>query len=72
VQRIAGMVVNARPNLPRGEYDRLKAALHRRVRDGGCLAERDRLRGHVAWAMQVNPQRAQRLQRLFEAIVWSP
>jgi RNA-directed DNA polymerase len=71
-QRIAGMVVNARPNLPRGEYDRLKAALHRRVRDGGCLAERDRLRGHVAWAMQVNPQRAQRLQRLFEAIVWSP
>ena len=28
-QRVTGIVVNAHPNIPRAEYDRLKAIIHR-------------------------------------------
>lgn len=67
-QRLCGVVVNAHPNLPRVAFDRLKASLHRAVRDGVDPAERDRLRGAVSWALQVNPDRGAKLQRLFERI----
>jgi hypothetical protein len=33
-QTVTGVVVNVRPNVPRAEYDRLKAILHRAVHDG--------------------------------------
>lgn len=77
-QSVCGIVVNQKTNLPRVEFDRLKAILHLCVRDGpsaqnraGHPAWREHLRGRVAWAAQLNPAKAQRLQRLFEAIDWS-
>jgi hypothetical protein len=39
-QRVAGIVVNAHPNLARGEYDRLKAILHDAERHGPAAANR--------------------------------
>lgn len=77
-QAVCGLVVNRRPNLARDEFDRLKATLHRCVREGPAAQNRaqepnwrDHLRGRVAWAVQVNPAKAQRLVRLFDAIDWS-
>lgn len=76
-QEVCGVVVNERPNLPRDEFDRLKAVLHQCVRDGPHAQNRERvpnwrehLRGRIAWAAQLNPAKSQRLQRLFEQIDW--
>lgn len=73
-QRVCGVVVNALPNLPRSEFDLLKAQLHRCRRDGlaptaqalGTTAPalRAHLLGRVSWAAQLNPSKAARLQRL--------
>lgn len=78
-QAICGIVVNARPNLPRREFDRLKAILHRCVVEGpwtqnreGHARWREHLSGRVAWAVQLNPAKAARLQRLFARIDWTP
>jgi len=76
-QTVCHIVVNERPNLPRAEFDRLKAILHRCVQDGPALQNREghadwraHLQGRVSWAAQLNPQKAQRLQRLWAQIVW--
>ena len=78
-KQVCGLVVNQHPNLQRAEFDRLKALLHRCVVHGpesqnvGALpAWRGHLQGRVAWAAQVNPEKAVRLQRLLKAISWSP
>lgn len=73
-QSVCGVVVNAHPNLPRAEFERLKAQLHRCLRDGLAAAARQaglapqalraHLLGRLAWAAQVNPQKALRLHRL--------
>ncbi len=75
-QKICGVAVNAHPNLPRREFDLLKAQLHCCRRDGlaataqakGLTAQalRAHLLGRVSWAAQVNPDKAVRLQRLIE------
>ncbi|HEY9022664.1 MAG TPA: reverse transcriptase family protein, partial [Burkholderiaceae bacterium] len=77
-QTVCSIVVNRHPNLPRAEFDRLKAILHRCATQGPAAQNREaradwreHLRGRVAWAEQVNPQKAQRLRRLFEQIDWS-
>lgn len=77
-QRVCGVVVNRHPNLPRAEFDRLKAALHRCVAYGPGHENRDavphwreHLTGRVAWAAQLNPGKAARLQRLLALIDWS-
>jgi hypothetical protein len=77
-QEVAHIVVNAQPNLPRVEFDRLKATLHRCATRGPSSQNREglpqweqHLRGRVAWAAQVNAQKAQRLQRLLARIDWS-
>ena len=76
-QQVCGVVVNRHPNLPRADFDRLKAQLHDCLHRGpaaanreGQAAWREHLRGRVAWAAQVNPAKAARLQRLFEQIRW--
>lgn len=76
-QRVCGIVVNAHPNIPRNEFDRLKADLHRCKRDGliataqatGTTPQvlRAHLLGRVSWATQVNPGKAARLQRMLGA-----
>jgi len=77
-QQVCNIVVNERPNLPRDEFDRLKAQLHRCATLGPATQNRDghphweqHLRGRVAWAEQLNPQKAQRLRRLLDRIDWA-
>jgi len=72
-QMVTGLVVNRRVNLPRAEYDRLKAILHHLARpddprraDPAFLAQ---LSGRIAWAEQVNPQRGARLRARLDAIL---
>jgi hypothetical protein len=77
-QAVCGMVVNQRPNLPREEFDRLKATLHRCVVHGpsgenreGVHDWRQHLHGRVAWATQVNREKAHRLRHLLDRIDWN-
>jgi hypothetical protein len=68
-QRLTGLVVNARPNLPRADDDRLRAVRHDAATNGphaanrlGQPAFRAHLLGRVARAGAGNPERAARLQ----------
>ncbi len=77
-QTVCGVVVNRTPNLPRDAFDRLKATLHRCVTEGPASQNRDglahwreHLQGRVAWAAQLNPAKAVRLQRLLDRIDWT-
>jgi hypothetical protein len=77
-QEVCHMVVNVRPNLPREEFDRLRAVLHSCVQRGPAGENRDGhpnfrgwLEGRVAWATQINPDKARRLQKLLGAIDWT-
>lgn len=76
-QLVTGVVVNAKPNISRDEFDRLKAILHNCVTLGAESQNRDghadfaaHLRGRIAFVRQLNPARAEKLQRLFEKILW--
>jgi RNA-directed DNA polymerase len=76
-QRVTGVVVNTKPNMPRRDYDRLKACLHQCTLHGGAsqnttqMADfRAHLRGRIAWVHQLNPARAAKLQRLFDLVRW--
>ena len=77
-QSVCSIIVNQHPNLPRPEFDRLKAILYQCVVQGPVAQNRegrphwrDYLRGRVAWAAQLNPAKAQRLKRLLDQIDWS-
>ena len=77
-QSVCSIVVNQHPNLPRPEFDRLKAILHQCVLKGpaaqnreGRQRWRDYLQGRVAWATQLNPGKGQRLKRLLDRIDWT-
>ncbi len=76
-QCVTGVVVNAHPNVPRHEYDALKATLHNCARHGpqlqarGVPEFREHLRGRIAWVTQLNPPRGEKLLRLFEQIDWT-
>ncbi|WP_229503014.1 reverse transcriptase family protein [Pseudoduganella guangdongensis] len=76
-QQVTGVVVNAHPNLARDEYDRLKAMLTNCVRHGpatqnraGHADFRAHLAGKISHVRMLNPQRAGRLQAVFDAIRW--
>ena len=76
-QVVTGVVVNARPNLARDAFDRLKATLHNCRTKGPATQTslplpqfRAQLQGQVAWAAQLNPQRGATLRALFGAINW--
>jgi len=77
-QRVCGLVVNEHPNLPRPDYDRLKALLTNCQRHGPTTQNRDghtdfraHLQGRVAWVEAVAPARGAKLRALFEAIDWA-
>ncbi|MEW8067500.1 MAG: RNA-directed DNA polymerase, partial [Candidatus Thiodiazotropha endolucinida] len=77
-QRLGGMVINQRPNLPREEFDRLKAILHNCVRWGPESQNREgvddfkaHLGGRVAYAVWLNPEKGKRLRQLWKRIQWS-
>jgi hypothetical protein len=77
-QRVCGIVVNARTNAPRDDYDRLRAALHEAVTRGPAAANRAgvpdlraHLLGRIGWVEALNPVRGARLRRSLAAIDWS-
>jgi hypothetical protein len=76
-QQVCHIGVNRHANLPRADFDRLKAVLHLCATRGPGSQNRDahphwreHLRGRVAWAVQLNPAKGQRLQRVFDRIDW--
>jgi hypothetical protein len=76
-QQVTGIVVNEQPNLPRGDYDRLKAILFNAVRAGPAGQNRDavtdfraHLVGRVSWCEQVSPDRGRRLRALLDQVEW--
>ncbi len=76
-QSLAGIVVNAHLNVPRADFDALKATLTNCVRHGPDTQNRERhhdfrahLAGRVAWVRSLNDHKGQRLQALFERITW--
>jgi hypothetical protein len=76
-QRLTGLIVNSRPNISRRELDRLEATLTNCVRFGPTSQNREgrpdfkaHLQGLVAWAEQVNHDRARKLRPLLEQIEW--
>ncbi len=76
-QKLAGLVVNAHPNVSREEYDRLKATLHNCQRQGatsqnhqGVSDWRAHLTGRVSFLEMVNPQRGSKLRELLDGIDW--
>lgn len=76
-QRLAGLVVNQTTNIPREDYDRLKATLTNCVRLGPESQNRDRhenfrahLQGRVSFVEIINPPRGQRLRERYENIPW--
>ena len=77
-QRVTGIVVNRGTGVPREDYDRLRAILHRARTQGPSMintAPTDDLRGHlqgrIGWVEQLNPVRGARLRRDFDAIDWT-
>ena len=76
-QQLTGVVVNARPNIRRDDYDELKAVLHNCARHGPASQNRDKLphfrahlAGRIAHVSQLNPARGARLAASFAAISW--
>jgi RNA-directed DNA polymerase len=74
-QQVCGIVVNDTPNVPRTEYDRLKAILHNAALHGpasqGVTERRAHLEGRIAWVASLSPARGEKLRRRFYAIDWS-
>jgi retron-type reverse transcriptase len=77
-QRIAGVVVNDKPNIARDHYDRLKATLVNCVRSGPSTQNREghdnfaaHLQGSIAHVLQLNRRRGEKLGALFQRIDWS-
>jgi hypothetical protein len=74
-QRLAGLVANRRLNVPRADFDRLKATLTNCLRHGlesqnraAHPAFRSHLEGRVAFVESINPARGARLRALLERI----
>jgi hypothetical protein len=76
-QTVMGLVVNDTLNVPREDYDRLRAILHDALHHGPAAANRAghpdfraHLLGRISWAAATSPTRATKLHRLFAAIDW--
>ena len=77
-QHAAGLTVNAHPNLPRRELDRLKAILTNCVRFGPESQNREEhanfrqhLEGKVAFVAMVRPEWALKLRELLRRVPWN-
>lgn len=76
-QQVTGITVNQHINLPRDQYDRLKAILTNCRRHGPASQNRDghpdlraHLEGRIQWAATLNPHRGLKLRQIYEAIDW--
>jgi hypothetical protein len=76
-QRLTGIVVNEKPNIPREEFDRLKAVLTNCVRHGPSSQNREGVRdfrahlaGRVAYVASLNADRGAKLDAIYRRIEW--
>jgi hypothetical protein len=76
-QRLAGTVLNVRPNVAREHFDALKATLHNCARNGPTSQNRAdhpdfraHLLGRIGHVATLNPDRAAKLQQVFDRIDW--
>ena len=76
-QSLAGMVINERMNIVRGEFDRLKAILTNCARHGPESQNREghayfrlHLEGRVGFVGMVNSAKGKRMRKIFEQIRW--
>lgn len=76
-QRVAGVILNAHPNPPRGDYDSLKAQLFNCLRFGPASQNhdarprfREHLQGRIEWMSSINSARGEKLRQLFDQIDW--
>jgi RNA-directed DNA polymerase len=76
-QQLTGLVVNQRINVKRVDFDRLKATLTNCVRLGPESQNREahpnfkeHLEGRIGFVEMANPEKARRLRKLWEQIVW--
>lgn len=77
-QSAVGLVLNAGPNIPRKDYDNLKAILYNCAKHGPASQNRAsvsnfraHLLGRIAHVNQIHPRHGAKLQSLFKAIVWA-
>ncbi|MBK1856100.1 hypothetical protein JO972_14100 [Verrucomicrobiaceae bacterium 5K15] len=75
-QRLAGLVLNEKHNVARGEYDRLRAILHRCGQNGLDAENKNdhpsflqHLEGRVEFIRQTNPRRGKKLQGMLDKLV---
>jgi hypothetical protein len=76
-QQLAGLVLNRRINVPRAEYDALRALLHNAAKLGPQSQNREghsdfqaHLSGRIAWVAATNPRRGEELKSLYDRIDW--
>ena len=76
-QRLAGTIVNEHLNVPRKDFDRLKALLTNCIRFGADSQNRSNqvdfhahLQGRVSFFASINPSRGHKLRKLFDQIQW--
>lgn len=76
-QHLAGVVTNRRLNVPRADYDLLKAILTNCARHGAAGQNRDgvndfraHLEGRVSYIESLHPEKGGKLRELFGRIVW--
>lgn len=77
-QRLTGICVNVKPNVPRKYFDLLRATLHQCAVHGPSTQNREshqdfkaHLAGRVSWVTQLNAERGRRLSELWQRIDWS-
>ncbi len=76
-QHLAGVVANERLNVPRPDFDRLKAILTNCVRYGPSGQNREghddfraHLEGRVGWVESIHPARGKRLREILAKVDW--
>ena len=77
-QKVTGIVMNQRPNIPRVDFDRLKATLNNCIKHGPHSQNHVRhanfkahLNGKIAYVQMLNAERAYKLRLLFDKISWA-
>lgn len=77
-QHLAGLVINQRANIPRRDYDALKAILYNCIRSGPEAQNRERLphfrahlEGRIGYVAAIHPAHGARLRSLFDRISWA-
>ena len=76
-QRVTGVIVNQQTNVPRRDFDKLKAILHNCAKHGHAGQNRENhqdfeghLRGRIAHATHIGPKRGAKLKAIFDRIGW--